>query len=78
MPLFLSFIILNNHSYNTIIHPIILRHLPRSVFLYLHRTTQQENQTRACLTASRRTTNRAAPHPAELLKLNLNFGDPFP
>jgi hypothetical protein len=34
MPLFLSFIIFNNHSYNTIIHPFILRHLPRSVFLY--------------------------------------------
>ena len=55
-----TFIIFNIHSYNTIIHSFILRHLPSPVFLYLHRFIfivsmgcRAENRTRACITASR-------------------------
>jgi hypothetical protein len=34
MPLFLIFIIFNNHSHSTIIHSFIIHHSPRPVFLY--------------------------------------------
>ncbi len=60
MPLFLTFPFFKIHSYNTIIHSFILRHLPSPVFLYLHRFIfivsmgcRAENRTRACITASR-------------------------
>jgi hypothetical protein len=39
MPLFLIFIIFNNHSHSTIIHSFILHHSPRPVFLYPHRAS---------------------------------------
>ncbi len=39
-----TFIIFNIHSYNTIIHSFILHHLPRPVFLYLHRFSAQQEK----------------------------------
>ncbi len=44
MPLVLTFIIFNIHSYNLIIHSFILHHLPRSVLLYLHRFSAQQEK----------------------------------
>jgi hypothetical protein len=44
MPLFLTVIIFNIHSYNTIIHFFILHHLPRPVFLYPHRFSAQQEK----------------------------------
>ncbi len=41
---FLTFIIFNIHSYNTIIHSFILHHFPRPVFLYLHRFSYQQEK----------------------------------
>ncbi len=41
---FLTFIIYNIHSYNTIIHSFILHHFPRPVFLYLHRFSDQQEK----------------------------------
>ncbi len=41
---FLTFIIFNIHSYNTIIHSFILHHLPRPVFLYLHHFSDQQEK----------------------------------
>jgi hypothetical protein len=66
--LFNIYLFFNIHSYNTIIHSLILHHLPRPVFLYIfiasllskRRTSsgrRAENRTRACHTTSRRTTN---------------------
>jgi hypothetical protein len=44
MPLFLIFIIFNNHSHSTIIHSFILHHSPRPVFLYPHRFFAQQEK----------------------------------
>jgi hypothetical protein len=74
LPLFFIFIIFNIHSYNYAFnHPLPLaegRHLVFSSLLRSARETsmgcRDENRTRACRTASRRTTNWATPHPAEL------------
>ncbi len=73
MPLFLKFIIfLNIHSYNTITlrSSFTIRRGPSSWILIASSLSKgasmgcrAEIRTRACLTASRRTTNWAAPHP---------------
>jgi hypothetical protein len=39
-----TFISFNIHSYNTIIHSFILHHLPRPVFLNLHRFSAQQEK----------------------------------
>ena len=44
MPLFLIFIIFNNHSHSTIIHSFILHHWPRPIFLYPHRFFAQQEK----------------------------------
>jgi hypothetical protein len=44
MPLFLIFIIFNNHSHSTIIHSFVLHHSPRPVFLYPHRFFAQQEK----------------------------------
>ncbi len=44
MPLFLIFIIFNNHSHSTIIHSFILHHSPRPVILYPHRFFAQQEK----------------------------------
>jgi hypothetical protein len=78
MPLFLTFIVGDIHSYYTIILSFILYHSLRPVFLYYMYSSllssargtsmgcRAEIRTRACLTASRRTTNWATPYPSEL------------
>ncbi len=72
MPLFLIFIIFNNHSHSTIIHSsFTIRRGPPSCILIASSLSKRrtsmgcraENRTLACLTASRRTTNWATPHP---------------
>ncbi len=44
MPLFLVFIIFNNHSNSTIIHSFTRHHSPRPVFLYPHRFLAQQEK----------------------------------
>ncbi len=61
---------IQSHSYNTIIHRHLLRPLSISSSLVCSvgkhlLWCRAENRTRACLTASRRATNWAAPHHAE-------------
>ncbi len=78
-------IIFNNHSHSTIIHSFILHHSPRPVFLYPHRFFAQQEKnlhgvpsrgSKACLTASRRTTKWATPHPTELRRTPLSYAAP--
>ncbi len=83
MPPFKIFLIFINHSHSTIIHSFILHYSSRPVFLYPHRFSfsmgcRAENPTRSCLTASRRNTNWATPHPiliylASLIDLHLTL-----
>ncbi len=71
IPLFLTFVIFNFHSYNTIILSFILYHSLRPAFFlypsYFSKRNLQgcraEIRARACLTASRRTANGTTPHP---------------
>ncbi len=44
MPIFLIFIIFNNHSRSAIIHSLILRQSPRPVFLYPHLISAQQEK----------------------------------
>ncbi len=44
MPLFLIFIIFNNHSHSTTIHSFALHHSPWPVFLYPHRFFAQQEK----------------------------------